>query len=275
MCWVARSLGLWDVGVLGTSGHPGLWVLGTSGSSASRGCWDPWAPGHVGPRDPWVLPALLSVTFPPSQLWCVQGEGRMVEGGGDTVPRMQHPTGSHICLRGGTARLRGTPCGRGKTTPHPRPRALPPVAFHTIFAFIIFIPAQKNHPAKAAVGGDAPSPSLAWRGGRLGPLLGHARGCPWSSLSLCSSRGDAPPPVPLLLLHLLGLRESWGSPGKVGASRALWCPWAEVGCGDLGLRPSGGGSWGEREDGVQLWGGRWDLMLLFPLLPHGPVHPSS
>lgn len=106
--------------------------------------------------------------------------------GGGAMPRPQHPAESHICLRGGTARLRGTPCGRGKTTPTTSP--VPSHRPHfTRFLLLLFLFQRRKTILQRGGWRGRTIPQPAQRGGCLGPLLGHARRWPWSLLSLCSS----------------------------------------------------------------------------------------
>lgn len=184
------------------------------------------------------------------------------------MPRSQHPTGSHICLQGGTARLCGTPRGRGKTPPNPPPLRPPLGCLSHDFCFYCFYSSTEKPSCEATFGGGdtrhgtrhTPSPNSPWTPPGSPPWpckrVAMVIAVPLLFWGGVHPPNPTPAPSPAGYIEDLGGGGAavWGSPRVVGTSRApqcRWAGWAEVGPGDVGLRPSGAaGSWREREDGL-------------------------
>lgn len=186
-------------------------------------------------------------------------------GGGVRCRGHSTPLSPIFAFGAGRPGCAGPPAAVGKQPPPPAP--CPPTGcISHDFCFYCFYSSTEKPSCNAAVGGDAPSPNLhreedAWVPSLAMQEGGHGHCCPFALLV----RGCTPS-------RLLG-RLWFGGPWRVvGTSRAPWCcwaGWAQVGPGDVGLRPSGAWSWWEREDGGAFFlGGRCIFMLLFPLLPH-------
>lgn len=155
------------------------------------GPWDPWAHGHLGPWDPGSSGCL----GPPCALECdspslaapARAEGRRGPWtGGARCRGHSTPLSPIFAFGAGRPGCAGPPAAVGKQPPPPAP--CPPTGrISHDFCFYCFYSSAEKPSCNTAVGGDAPSPNPARRGGRLGPLLGHARSWPWPLLSLCSS----------------------------------------------------------------------------------------
>lgn len=166
--------------------------------------------------------------------------------GGGAMPRPQHPAESHICLWGGTARLRGTPRGRGKTTP-----TTSPVPSHwphfTRFLLLLFLFQRRKTILQHG----------GWRGRTIPQPCTERRtpgSPPWPCKELAMAiavpllflGGGAPPPICWVDCGL-GVPRGWlalaGPRGAAGLGGLKW-DLEMLGFVLLGLGPGGRGRMG-------------------------------